>query len=262
MKRAGRLQSALRMGVAEHVRRDTLMDVRDGTDTVDRLLHLAMSAVASFDGVGGGRQQGVVQEGQRFFQRGREEFFERLADGLEASDTPAEFGQLGPGGVGSAAAVEQGVNRVYDSSQDSQVRLPPRDALQRFSLRRSQVVLDEQMAVVEQIGDLGFEAFLAGRQFAVGRRRPAAAEFGQRGLQLSPHLCHGLQDGLVDVGDDVELADLVRNRSKDVGDGRGIQGRAIGRDAFDPSSTPWNCNSLCAQDLRVWRRLLALHRVL
>lgn len=55
MKCAGRLQSALRMGVAEHVHGDTVTDVLAGTDPVDRLLHLAVSAVASFHGVGGGR---------------------------------------------------------------------------------------------------------------------------------------------------------------------------------------------------------------
>ena len=228
MERLSRLQSALRLCIAEHVHGDALADVRAGADAVDGLLHLAVPAVAPLDGVGGGREQGVVQEDQRLFQCGREELLERLADGLEATDSLAEFGQFRQGGVGPATAVEQTVDLIDDLPQCTQFRPPPRDPLECLTFGRRQVMLDEQVAVNEQVGNSLFEAFLAGRQLSRGGRGPAAAEFRSRGLQLSPHLRHRLQDGPVDLGDDVELADLVRDRSKHLCDGRGIQWRADG----------------------------------
>lgn len=94
-------------------------------------------------------------------------------------------------------------------------------------------MLDEQVAVDEQIGDSLFESFLAGHQLSGGARGLAAAEFRSRGLLLSPHLRHRLQDAPVDLGDDVELADLVRDCPRHLGDGRGIQRRAIGRDGLE-----------------------------
>src|SRR4030042_1830249 len=109
VERVSRLQSALGLCVAEHVYRDALADMLAGANAIDRLFHLAVPTVAAFDGVGGGRQQGIVQEGQRLFQRGREELLERPPEGLEATDTLAELGQFGQGRLGSATAVEQTV---------------------------------------------------------------------------------------------------------------------------------------------------------
>ena len=80
------------MGVSLHVQGDTLLDVMMGADAVDGLLHLTVAAVASFDGVGSGRQQLVVEEGQGLLQVGREELGEGTADLLEAADAAAEFG--------------------------------------------------------------------------------------------------------------------------------------------------------------------------
>jgi len=233
MERANRLQSALGLRVAEHVHGDAPADVLGGADAIDRLLHLAVSAVASFDRVGGRRQQGIVQERQGLFQRGREELLERLADRLEAADFLAEFGQLGQGRVGPATAVEQAVCLVHYLPQDAKFGMPTRDPTQVFSFRRRQVMLDKQVAVVEQAGDPGLDAFLAGRQSAPGCRRPAPTELGQSSFQLSPHLRHRLQDGLVDLGNDVELANLMRDRPQHLCDGCGIQLRAVGGDALE-----------------------------
>ena len=233
VKHLNRVQSALSLGIAEHVQGDTLADVRAGANAVDGLLHLPIPPVASLDGVGCRRKQRIVQEGQGLFQRGREQLLERLAEPLEAADSLTEPGQFCQGRVGSAATVEQAVNLVHDLPQGSNFRLAPRDPLERLAFSRRQVVLDEQVAVVEEIGDLGLDAFLAGCQFAVCRRWPAPADLGQRGLQLPTNLGHRLQDGLVEFGDHVELADLVRDRTKDLSDGFGIQRRPIRGDAFE-----------------------------
>jgi len=68
MKRLSGLGSALTLGVAEHVQGDSLADVQAGSDAIDRLLHLSMTAIATFDGVGGRRQQGIIQKGQRLLK--------------------------------------------------------------------------------------------------------------------------------------------------------------------------------------------------
>jgi hypothetical protein len=74
---------ALGLGIAEHVHGDALADVWAGADAVDRLLHLAMAAIAPLDGIGGRGQQGIVQEGQSLVQRRREQPVERLTKALE-----------------------------------------------------------------------------------------------------------------------------------------------------------------------------------
>ena len=60
MKRVGGLQSALGLSIAEHVQGDAMADVQARPDTVDRLLHLAVTTVAAFDRIGGRRQGGFV----------------------------------------------------------------------------------------------------------------------------------------------------------------------------------------------------------
>jgi hypothetical protein len=232
MKRMSGLPSALSLGVAEHVQGDSPADVQAGLDAIDRLLHLSVAAIAAFDGIGGRRQQGIIQEGQRFFQGGREEFLQCLAKALEAMDASPESGQLGHSGLGPAAAVEQAVRFIDDLPQDTKAGLTPSDPTQGVSLGLRQVVLDEQVAVIEQIGDPGLDAFFAGRQLAVGPRGAAPADVGQRGLQLPANLGHGLEDGLVQFGQNVELADLMADRTEYLDDGPGIQRRSIGGNAL------------------------------
>lgn len=135
MERLSRLQSVLRLCIAEHIQGDALADVLAGADAVDGLLHFAVPAVAPLHGVGGGREQGVVQEGQRLFQCGREELLERLAKGLETTDSLAECGQFRQGRVGPATAIEQTVDLIDDLPQCPQLRPPPRDPLECLTFR-------------------------------------------------------------------------------------------------------------------------------
>ena len=223
VKRLRRVQPAWGLGVAEHIEGDALVDLFTSADTIDGLLHLTVASIAPFDGVGGCRQQGIIQEGQRLVQGGREQLVERLTKGPEAADPLAKSCQLGLGCVGSTAPVEQTVSLIDNLSERSQAGLPPGNSPEGLALPWSQVALDEQMTVIKQIGNLGRDASLAGGQFAVGPRRSSATELGKRRLQLTANRGHGLEDGLVQLGDDVKLADLMACRREHLGDGRGIQ---------------------------------------
>ena len=156
----------MRLGLALHVGGDASADLRLGSDAVDGLLHLAMAAVAAFDGVGGGRQQRVVQEGQGLLQVRREELLECSAHVLEAADPAPQAGQLRQGRVGAAAAVEQAIDFVHDLAQPAQMRQAAGDAPQGPLLARGQMVLDEQVAMVEQVGDPAFEPLAASGDLA------------------------------------------------------------------------------------------------
>ena len=95
---AGRVQGAegeiplWRAMVALHVPSDALTDMGGGADGVDAALGLAEAAVGAFDGVGRGRQQSVVQEGQGLLQIRREQLIQRAAEPLEAADPPPGLG--------------------------------------------------------------------------------------------------------------------------------------------------------------------------
>ena len=69
-----RFRAALFLRVAEHVHGDPAVDMLLGAYTVDGFLHLAVTAIAAFYGIGRGRQQAVIQKGQRFLQVRRLEF--------------------------------------------------------------------------------------------------------------------------------------------------------------------------------------------
>jgi len=231
MKRVSCLDSAFGLSVAEHVGGDPLADVRGGSDAVDHLLHLAVAPVAALDRVGGGRQQRIIQERQGFFEVGRKQFVQRLAETLEAGHAPSEPGQFGQGGVGPAAAVKEAIRLVYNLAQDSQGRQAAGDPPQVLLLGGRQVMLNQQVAMLKQVGDLLFDAFLPGGQSAVGPRGPTPAELGQLCLQSPTDLGDGLENGFREFRQDVELADLMLDRTEHLDDGLRIQRRAVGRDA-------------------------------
>ena len=233
MKYLGSMQPSLGLGVAEHVGGDPLADVGTGADAVDGLLHLAVAAVAALHRVGRGRQERIVQERQGFFEVRREEFAQRLPQILEAAHAAPQPGQFGQGGVGPTAAVKQAIDLVHDLPKRSQGGQAAGDPSQGLLLGGRPMMLDEQMAMVKQVGDLLFEAFLASGQSAVFPRRPAAAKPGQRAFKLPADLGDGLQDGFREFRQDVELADLMFDRAEDLDDGCRIQRRAVGRDALE-----------------------------
>ena len=62
------------LGIADHIQGEAFLDVVLGTNAIDGFLHLAVTAIAAFYGIGRGRQQAVIQKGQRFLQVRRLEF--------------------------------------------------------------------------------------------------------------------------------------------------------------------------------------------
>lgn len=53
----GRLSAAWGLGVALHIECDPLDDMLVGSDPIHALLHFAVAAIASLNGIGGGRQE-------------------------------------------------------------------------------------------------------------------------------------------------------------------------------------------------------------
>jgi len=210
MECQSRLQPALGLGFAEHVHRNALADVQLGSDAVDRLLHFAVAPVAAFDGVGCRRKQRIIEERQGLAHVRRKQLLQRSSQRLEPGDPLSQPGQFGQSGIRSAPAVEEAIDLVHDFPQISKGWQAAGDPPQGLAFGGGQVVLDKKMTVLEQVGDFLFEAFLAGGQLTVGRRRPAPAEFRQRRFELAADLGHGLEDVFVQFGDHVELADLMR----------------------------------------------------
>jgi len=160
-------------------------------------------------------------------QMGREQFAQRLAKTFEPADALSQSGQLGQGGVGAAAAIEEAIDLVHDLPQISQVRPAAGDPPQGLAVGGGQVALDNEMAILEQVGDFPFDAVIAGGQVAAALRGPAPAEWGQGVLELSPDLGDRLEDRFGQFGDDVEFTDLVGNRTEDLRNRRRIQRRTI-----------------------------------
>ncbi len=101
---------------------------------------------------------------------------------LESRHALSQAGQFGQSGFGAAAAVKEAIGLVHDLPQGPQGRQAARDSLQDLAFGGAQVALDEQMAMLEQVGDLGLDPFLAGGQTAVGLGGTAPADLRQGGL--------------------------------------------------------------------------------
>ena len=212
------------LSIAKHIKSDSVADIFPGAHAVDGFLHLAVTTVAAFHSVGSRREQLIVEEGECLFQVGAEEFLEGLAELLEAVHPAAELGQLLQGRLAPAAAVKEPVDLVHDLPQRTQLGVPATYPGKRLPFARGQGVLDEEVAVVEQIGDFLPQSVLgAGFMLCCLRRRTTAGKFGDlRGERLT-HLSDGLEHRLGDLGDDMEFADLVRYGAEDLGNRRGIE---------------------------------------
>ena len=102
-----------------HVQGDPLGEVGLGSHPVDRLLHLAMTTVASFHRVGGRGQQRIIEKGQGLLEVGREQVPERLAQGAKAPYVPTQFGQFLQGRFRPTAAVEEPIDLLDDRAQSA-----------------------------------------------------------------------------------------------------------------------------------------------
>ena len=63
MERLQRLTTGTGAGLAEQIKRHTVIDMGAGPNAVDGFLHLAMPAIAALDRIGSGGQQPVIEKG-------------------------------------------------------------------------------------------------------------------------------------------------------------------------------------------------------
>jgi hypothetical protein len=129
------------------------VDVLLGPNPINRLLHLAVATVAAFHGVGSGWQQLVVEERQGLVELGRAKLVHDRADLLEAANALTQLGQFRQGGVRATAPIKPAVHLLHEVAQRSQLRQAPHDLAQRAPFRGRQIVLDEEMAMLEESRD-------------------------------------------------------------------------------------------------------------
>ena len=224
--------------IAEHVHGDPAPDDVHGAHAVHRLLHLAVTPVGSLDRVGGGGKKRFVEERQCLVHGGRKQLLKCLPYRLEATSARTQSCELTEGRIGSTAAVEEPIDLVHDIAEDPEGWQAPTDPLKRLGLGGREVMLNEEMAALEESGDLCLEPFpgqgaprgLAGSRTPARRRRNPGPD-GFADLGHCPQDCQG------DVGDDVELADLVRHVAKDIQNRLRIHGRTVGRDPLELQTT-------------------------
>jgi hypothetical protein len=179
MEYACRRVTAFGLGIAKHLKRDSVADIFPGAHAVDGFLHLAVTTVAAFHGVGSRREQLIVEEDEGLFQVGAEEFLEGRAELLEAAHPAAELGQLLQGRLAPAAAVKEPVDFVPDLPQRTPRGVPATYPGKRPLFARGQGVLDEEVAGVERVGDfLPPSGLGAGLMLCCLRRRTTAGKVG------------------------------------------------------------------------------------
>ena len=139
MQRVARFVALLPSFLALHIHCNSRGDVRLGTNAVHRLLHLAVTAVAAFHGVGCRRKKFVVEKRQRLFQVGREQLLQGLADPFEASHASPQSREFFERCFAAAAAIKKAIDLIHDVSKRSQFGPPASDAVERSPPGRSQV---------------------------------------------------------------------------------------------------------------------------
>ena len=114
MKRLECMATGTGSCLAEQVKRQAFINMRMRPNAVDTFLHLAMAAVAALDGIGGGRQQPVIEKGQRLVDIGRKERLQGLADLGKALDPLPQAGEFGQGSGRAAAPVKELVDLIHN----------------------------------------------------------------------------------------------------------------------------------------------------
>lgn len=92
MKGCESVNAALLLAIAKHVERDPVGDILFRAHPIHSLLHFAVATEATLHGIGGRREQLVVEKCQGLVQVGRAEFVQELPDMLE----PTRVGAVWP----------------------------------------------------------------------------------------------------------------------------------------------------------------------
>jgi len=221
------------MFLAKQIKSDSSVKLGFGSNAVDGLLHFAVSPIAALDGIRSRRQQLVIEEGECFVEVWGEQLVQGFADSFESTYPASEFGELGPCCVGAAAPIEQSVHFIHDLPEGAKLRLAAGDSEQCLAFREGQFVLNKQMTVFKQIGDLVGDPFLgACGTFRDHRGRATAGELRHRRRQLLADFCSRTQHRLGQFRDHVKLTDLVSYCAENLGNRPGIQGRTVGCDSL------------------------------
>jgi hypothetical protein len=150
-------------------------------NSVHALLHLAVTMIASFDRVGGGWQQLVIEKGQRLVQGRWEHLVQGVANPLEPLDPLTQFVELIQSGWRAATPIKQRINLLHDLTQFAQLGQAPCDMQKLLALAGLETPFDKQETSLEQPTDLLLNGFaLAGqaaRRLILGRRS-TALQFG------------------------------------------------------------------------------------
>jgi hypothetical protein len=210
-----------------------------GANAVNRLLHLAVTAVASLDGVGRCGEEFVVQKSQGLFEIRGFQFVQTFSQTLEALHTPTEATQFFQGGVRSAPAIEQPVDFVHDLPQRAELRLPTNQLLQGFVLANRQTMTDEQMAMFKKFADPLTQGLRTPMTATRRRRWSSTRQWGCLSCQLLAQLGDHAEHHFGQIFQRVKFADLMGDVAENRGYWLGIQGRGIGRD----STNGWAANS-------------------
>ena len=94
------------------------------------------------------------------------------------------------------------------------------------------MVLHKKIAILEQVRDFLLQPLAFLHQFTLTRLGTPAPQFRLLDGKLFSRLCHCPQNGLIQVLQNMELTNLMRQIAPDRSNGGWIQGGSVGRDPF------------------------------
>lgn len=225
---AGAFRGAL---FALHVQREPLLQMLLGPGAIDAVLRLAEASIRPLHRVARRSEQPVVQEHQRLPRVRALQLVQTLTQLLETPYPTPQSLQLLQGRLGLAAAVEQPVHLLHDLAQRSQLGQPARQLVQAFPLRRAEVMPDEQVPMLEQIGHALLLSGSLPRPALLLFAGPATRLLGEFRCHLLAEFRQRVQDRLGDLLQDVERAKLVRDVGPQLLEYLRVKPRTIGGDA-------------------------------
>ena len=101
------------LGFSPHVERNSGFDLILRADTVNALLHLPITPIATFHRIGGRGEQFVIEKREGFFQGWRIELLQRLAQLLESVEATPQLGEFVECCLRPTPSIEQGIDLLH-----------------------------------------------------------------------------------------------------------------------------------------------------
>src|SRR5207248_1023741 len=134
----------------------------------------------------------LIQEYQRLLKPRREQLLQHFSQSAESPQPGPQSRKLDQGRGRPAPPVEQAIDLLPQPAQRAQLRLAAGDPPQRGAFGGAQPLLDEEVAVLEQLTDLSLDPLLAPRGLLRGLRAgTAASQLGGAGSQVLSELGNG-----------------------------------------------------------------------